>query len=44
LVLISGSIVAVTLLNVPLSTTALTNGYGLLCLLWLLAPRDIGSN
>jgi hypothetical protein len=40
-VLISGSMIAVTLLNVPLSTTMLTNGYGLLLILWLLTPRDL---
>ncbi len=40
-VLISGSMIAVTMLNVPLSTTIVTNGYGLLLLLWLLAPRKI---
>jgi len=36
--LISGSIVAMTLRDVPLSTTLLTNGYGLLSVLWLMTP------
>lgn len=40
-ILISGSIAAVTLLNVPLSTTLLTNGLGLLMFLWMLTPRAI---
>ncbi len=38
-VLISGSMVALTLLNLPLSTTILSNGYGTLLALWLLTPR-----
>jgi hypothetical protein len=40
-VLISGAMVAVSLLNVPLSTTILTNGYGLLLVLWFFAPRSM---
>ncbi len=43
-ILISGSIAAVTLLNVPLSTTLLTNGLGLLMVLWMLTPRANFAN
>jgi hypothetical protein len=39
-VLISGAIIPNILLNVPLSTTLLSNGLGLLMLLWFLTPRD----
>ncbi|NOJ43546.1 hypothetical protein [Bradyrhizobium australiense] len=39
-ILISGAIVPHTLLNVPLSTTLLSNGLGLLMLLWLITPRE----
>ncbi|WP_156179915.1 hypothetical protein [Bradyrhizobium sp. LTSPM299] len=39
-VLISGAIVPHTLLNVPLSTTFLSNGLALLMLLWWITPRD----
>ncbi|WP_426433934.1 hypothetical protein [Bradyrhizobium genosp. P] len=39
-VLISGAIVPHTLLNVPLSTTFLSNGLALLILLWWITPRD----
>jgi hypothetical protein len=38
-VLVSGSVVAHTLLDVPLSTTLLTNGFGLLILLWFVIPE-----
>jgi hypothetical protein len=38
-VLVSGSVVAHTLLDVPLSTTLLTNGFGLLILLWFVVPE-----
>ncbi len=38
-VLISGAIIAVALRDVPLSVMILTNGYGLLLLLWLFAPE-----
>jgi len=38
-VLISGAMIAVTLRDVPLSVAILTNGYGLLLLLWLFAPE-----
>jgi len=40
-VLISGCIIAISLLNVPLSTITLTGGYGLLIILWFLAPRAL---
>lgn len=40
-VLISGSMIPVTLLNVPLSITLVTNGFALLMLLWLLSPSDL---
>lgn len=40
-ILISGAIIPHTLLNVPLSTTLLSNGLGLLMLLWWLTPRKI---
>ncbi|WP_454628664.1 hypothetical protein [Bradyrhizobium cenepequi] len=39
-VLISGAIVPITLMNVPLSTTLLSNGLALLMLLWWLTPRE----
>lgn len=39
LVLISGAVMPQILLNVPLSTTMLTHGAGLLFLLWYLTPR-----
>jgi hypothetical protein len=39
-ILISGAIVPHILLNVPLSTTLLSNGLGLLMLLWHLTPRS----
>jgi len=39
-VLVSGAIIPHILLNVPLSTTLLSNGLGLLMLLWYLTPRD----
>jgi hypothetical protein len=39
-VLVSGSVVAHTLLDVPLSTTLLTNGFGLLILLWFVIPEQ----
>jgi hypothetical protein len=41
LVLISGSVVAQVLLNVPLTTTLLSHGAALLLLLWYLAPRTM---
>jgi hypothetical protein len=40
-VLISGTMIAVMLRDVPLSVTFLTNGYGLLLLLWLIAPERV---
>jgi hypothetical protein len=43
-VLISGAIVPHTLLNVPLSTTFLSNGLALLMLLWWVTPRDQAAN
>jgi hypothetical protein len=42
-VLVSGSVVAHTLLDVPLSTTLLTNGFGLLILLWFVIPEELIS-
>lgn len=39
-VLISAAVIPHSLLNVPLSTTLLSNGLGLLMLLWFLTPRD----
>lgn len=39
-ILISGAIVPHILLNVPLSTTLLSNGLSLLILLWIVTPRD----
>lgn len=39
-VLISASIIPHLLLNVPLSTTLLSNGLGLLVLLWYVTPRS----
>ena len=39
-VLMSGAIVPHTLLDVPLSTTLLSNGLALLMLLWWMTPRD----
>lgn len=39
-ILISGAIIPHTLLNVPLSTTLLSNGLGLLMLLWWMTPRQ----
>jgi len=39
-VLISASIIPHLLLNVPLSTTLLSNGLGLLILLWYVTPRS----
>jgi hypothetical protein len=43
-VLISGAVVPHTLLNVPLSTTLLSNGLALLMLLWWITPRDQAAN
>ncbi|OSI28340.1 hypothetical protein BST65_09585 [Bradyrhizobium canariense] len=40
-VLISGAMIPVTLLNVPLSIATTTNGFALLILLWLLSPSDL---
>ena len=40
-VLISGAMIAAVLRDVPLSVTFLTNGYGLLLLLWLFAPEYV---
>ncbi|MET4445547.1 hypothetical protein ABIB75_003829 [Bradyrhizobium sp. GM2.2] len=40
-VLISGAMIPVTLLNVPLSITMTTNGLALLLFLWLLSPSDL---
>lgn len=40
-VLLSSSILVLTLMNVPLSTTMLTHGGFLLFTLWFLTPRDI---
>lgn len=40
-VLISGAILPQVLLNVPLSTTLLTHGAGLLFLLWYVTPREM---
>jgi hypothetical protein len=40
-VLLSSGIVLQTFLNVPLTTTMLTNGAGLLFLLWHITPRSI---
>jgi hypothetical protein len=42
-VLISAAIIPHILLNVSLSTTLLSNGLGLLMLLWFLTPRDYFS-
>jgi hypothetical protein len=39
-ILISAAIIPHVLLNVPLSTTLLSNGLGLLMLLWYLTPRN----
>jgi len=39
-ILLSGGLLAHVLLNVPLSTALLTNGTGLLFLLWYIAPRS----
>jgi hypothetical protein len=39
-ILISAAVIPHILLNVPLSTTLLSNGFGLLMLLWYLAPRS----
>ena len=38
-ILISGAIIPQVLLNVPLTTTLLTNGAGILFLLWYVTPR-----
>lgn len=38
-VLISGAMIAVALRDVPMSVAILTNGYGLLLLLWVFAPE-----
>ena len=43
-VLISASVVPQLLLNVPLSTTLLSNGLGLLVLLWYVTPRSYFDN
>jgi hypothetical protein len=40
-VLISGAILPQVLLNVPLTTVLVTNGAGLLFLLWYVTPRDL---
>lgn len=40
-ILLSGGILPQILLNVPLSTTLLTNGAGILFLLWYVTPRSI---
>jgi hypothetical protein len=40
-VLISGAIMPHVLLNIPLSTALLSNGLGLLMLLWCLTPRGL---
>ena len=42
-VLISAAIIPHILLNVPLSTTLLSNGLGVLMLLWFVTPRDYFS-
>ena len=42
-VLISAAVIPHILLNVPLSTTLLSNGLGLLMLLWFVTPRDYFS-
>jgi len=42
-VLISGAIIPHLLLNVPLSTALLSNGLGLLMLLWCLTPRGLSG-
>lgn len=39
-IVISGAIVVHILLDVPLSITAVTNGLGLLMLLWFITPRE----
>jgi hypothetical protein len=41
LILISGAILPVVLLNVPLTTVLLTHGAGILFLLWHVTPRAI---
>jgi hypothetical protein len=40
-IVLSGGILPQVLLNVPLSTTLLTNGAGVLFLLWYVTPRSI---
>jgi len=40
-ILISGAMLPLTLLNVPLTTVLLTHGAGLLFLLWYVTPRSI---
>jgi hypothetical protein len=40
-ILLSGGILPQILLNVPLTTTLLTNGAGILFLLWYVTPRSI---
>lgn len=44
LILLSSSIVALNIMNVPLSTTLLTNGGILLFLLWATTPREFLSH
>jgi hypothetical protein len=36
---VSGAAMPITLMNVPMSTTLLSNGLGILLLLWYLIPR-----
>ncbi|MBR0713081.1 hypothetical protein [Bradyrhizobium liaoningense] len=43
-ILISGAILPQILLNVPLSTTLLSHGMGLIFLLWYLTPRAISES
>lgn len=42
-ILLSGGILPQILLNVPLSTTLLTNGAGILFLLWYVTPRSMSE-
>jgi hypothetical protein len=43
-VLVSGSIIVIILLNVPLSTTLVTNGGAFLLLLWYVTPTEFFAN
>lgn len=43
-ILLSGGVLPQVFLNVPLSTTLLTNGASILVLLWYVTPRDIQPN